>query len=334
MIFAWGDFGLSYAGVDVWRDIIGVELPAPWAQFSAMCEGLIASLLIGIGSTDGEGTSGSQETARGSDLRYNLTLTLREAHQGVIKIISLELGGSDSRSLSVKIPRGVEDGTRIRLSGEGESGTNGGASGDLYIFISINDDSSFTRADADLFVKIAVPLTLAKEGGKLFLDSIDGSKLEVKIPPGFREGKQLRIRGKGMPILRSKNFGDLYIQTDIIGQDNIHDQKKHDGKKNIVNENLASQNATLAEKKYNSKNVQKPTSDGDVEKFDVASINDSDDTQTKPEDEDVYDNKLKRIILNKRSRQLTLKYYSTKYPTLNKEEIVKKIFEDYERDRS
>lgn len=117
------------------------------------------------------------------------------------------------RSLSVNIPTGIEDGVRIRLSGEGEAGARGGPTGDLYIFISIKPHEFFQRDGADLFCRIPVSMITAALGGQFEVATLDGSKARVKIPEGTQTGKQFRLRGKGMPILRSSSVGDMYIQV-------------------------------------------------------------------------------------------------------------------------
>jgi len=116
------------------------------------------------------------------------------------------------RSLSVNIPEGIEDGVRIRLSGEGEAGARGGPTGDLYIFISVNSHEFFQRDGADLFCRIPVSLTTAALGGQLEVGTLDGTKSRVKVPEGTQTGKQFRLKSKGMPVMRSKDRGDLYIQ--------------------------------------------------------------------------------------------------------------------------
>jgi molecular chaperone DnaJ len=119
------------------------------------------------------------------------------------------------RTLSVTIPAGVEDGTRIRLAGEGEAGLRGGPAGDLYIFLSIKPHEFFQRDGADLFCRVPIAMTAAALGGQVEVPTIDGGKSKVKIPEGTESGKQFRIKSKGMPVLRSKQQGDLYIQVEV-----------------------------------------------------------------------------------------------------------------------
>jgi molecular chaperone DnaJ len=125
------------------------------------------------------------------------------------------------RKLAVNIPAGVEDGTRIRLAGEGEAGMRGGPTGDLYIFLSIKPHAFFQRDGADIFCKVPIAMTTAALGGQIEVPTLDGSASRVKIPEGTETGKQFRLKGKGMPVLRSKVTGDLYIQVEVETPKNL-----------------------------------------------------------------------------------------------------------------
>jgi len=118
------------------------------------------------------------------------------------------------RTLSVNIPPGVEDGTRIRLAGEGEAGMRGGPAGDLYIFLSIEPHSIFQRDGADIFCRVPISMTTAALGGQIEVPTVEGAISRVKIPEATQSGKQFRLKGKGMPVLRSKLTGDMYIQVE------------------------------------------------------------------------------------------------------------------------
>ncbi len=120
---------------------------------------------------------------------------------------------TQERALSVSIPAGIEDGTRIRLAGEGEAGLRGGPSGDLYIFLSIRPHEFFQRDGADLFCRVPISFTTASLGGQFEVPAIDGSKTRVKVGEGTQTGKQFRLKSKGMPVLRSTQVGDMYIQV-------------------------------------------------------------------------------------------------------------------------
>ncbi|WP_422372040.1 molecular chaperone DnaJ [Hoeflea sp.] len=122
---------------------------------------------------------------------------------------------TEERSLSVNIPAGIEDGTRIRLAGEGEAGMRGGPTGDLYIFLSVRPHAVFQREGADLFCTVPISMTTAALGGKFDITTMDGTRSRVTVPEGTQPGKELRLRGKGMPVLRSAQFGDLYIRITI-----------------------------------------------------------------------------------------------------------------------
>ena len=115
-------------------------------------------------------------------------------------------------NVTVKIPKGVDDGTRIRLSGKGEAGSKGGSSGDLYLFISIDNHNIFKRSEENLYYELPISFSDATLGTSVEVPSIDGGKSKIKIPAGTQHGKQFRLKGKGMPILRRSIFGDLYIR--------------------------------------------------------------------------------------------------------------------------
>ncbi|MCZ4090816.1 molecular chaperone DnaJ [Sinorhizobium psoraleae] len=121
----------------------------------------------------------------------------------------------EERTLSVNIPAGIEDGTRIRLSGEGEAGLRGGPAGDLYIFLSVKPHEFYQRDGADLYCSVPISMTTAALGGKFDVATLDGTKSRVTVPEGTQAGKQFRLKGKGMPVLRSTQSGDLYIQIQI-----------------------------------------------------------------------------------------------------------------------
>ncbi|MBV6488734.1 MAG: molecular chaperone DnaJ [Pseudorhodoplanes sp.] len=125
------------------------------------------------------------------------------------------------RTLSVNIPAGVEDGTRIRLAGEGEAGLRGGPAGDLYIFLSIESHPLYQRDGADLHCRVPVSMVQAALGGEFEVPSIDGAKSRVKIPAGTQSGRRFRLQSKGMPVLRSKQSGDMYVQVVVETPQNL-----------------------------------------------------------------------------------------------------------------
>ena len=236
------------------------------------------------------GQNNRQRASRGSDLRYNLNISLEEAYSGIQKTINIPSivncnscngtgasGGSEpstcptcsgmgkvraqqgfftverscptcsgmgqiiknpchkckgsgqeekERALSVNIPSGVETGTRIRLSGEGEAGVRGGPSGDLYIFTEVMEHKIFSRDGKNLYCRIPVSMTTAAIGGEIEAPTIDGGRSRVRIPNGSQSGRQMRLRSKGMPALRGSNSGDLFIELAVETPVNLTSQQK------------------------------------------------------------------------------------------------------------
>ncbi len=117
-----------------------------------------------------------------------------------------------SKRLSVTIPKGVDDGTRIRLAGKGEAGSKGGSNGDLYLFINVYSHDLFKRSDENLFFECPISIADAALGTSIEIPTIDGGKAKIKIPQGTQNGKQFRLKGKGMPFMRGGGNGDLYVQ--------------------------------------------------------------------------------------------------------------------------
>jgi len=118
-----------------------------------------------------------------------------------------------SKRLSVTIPKGVDDGTRIRLAGKGEAGSRGASNGDLYLFVNVYSHDLFKRSDENLFFEYPVSIADAALGTSLEIPTIDGGKAKIKIPAGTQSGKQFRLKGKGMPYMRGSGNGDLYVQV-------------------------------------------------------------------------------------------------------------------------
>ncbi|MCY1128203.1 molecular chaperone DnaJ [Frigidibacter sp. RF13] len=236
------------------------------------------------------GGGGRQRATRGSDLRYNLRVTLEEAYKGVQKAITVPTAvncgacsgtGAESgsepqtcptcsgmgkvraqqgfftvertcptcngagqivknpckacrgagriekeRQLSVNIPAGVETGTRIRLGGEGEAGLRGGPAGDLYIFIEVKEHALFQRDGVNLYCRIPVSMPTAALGGEVEVPTIDGGRSLVKVPAGAQNGKQLRLRAKGMPALRGGGVGDMLIEFAVETPVNLTARQK------------------------------------------------------------------------------------------------------------
>lgn len=131
-----------------------------------------------------------------------------------------------SRTLDVKIPAGVQDGTRLRLAGQGEAGANGAPSGDFYLDVRVRPDKRFERVGADLIMRMDVPFTTLALGGEIEVQTIDDKTLSVKVPSGTQVGERLRVRGHGMPTGRASSFGDLYIEIAITIPTKLSDEQK------------------------------------------------------------------------------------------------------------
>ena len=164
-------------------------------------------------------TCGGQGQVRSSQGFFTIQQTCPECAGSGEQISSLcrECRGMGKKQTKKKIytniPKGVDDGTRIRLSGKGEAGIKGTGNGDLYIFVTIKPHSIFKRSEENLFFEFPISLADAALGATVEVPTIDGGKAKVKIPAGTQNGKQFRLRGKGMPMMRNKNYGDLYIQA-------------------------------------------------------------------------------------------------------------------------
>ncbi|MDG2286005.1 MAG: molecular chaperone DnaJ, partial [Alphaproteobacteria bacterium] len=130
------------------------------------------------------------------------------------------------KTLSVNIPAGVEDGTRIRLAGEGEAGVHSSPPGDLYIFLSIEEHQIFKRDGADIYCRVPLQMTTAALGGQIEVPTVEGARARITINPGTQTGTQFRLRGKGMSVLRSPARGDLYVETTVETPVNLSRQQK------------------------------------------------------------------------------------------------------------
>ncbi|MDC0344919.1 molecular chaperone DnaJ [Alphaproteobacteria bacterium] len=130
------------------------------------------------------------------------------------------------RQLKVSIPAGIEDGTRIRLSGEGEAGLRGGPQGDLYVFLSISSHDFFKRKGHMITCTVPIPMTTAALGGSVDVPTIDGKKAIIKVPAGTQSGKEFRLKSKGMPVMRQASRGDMYVQVHMETPVNLSGKQK------------------------------------------------------------------------------------------------------------
>jgi curved DNA-binding protein len=182
----------------------------------------------GGGATDARARTGrAPRSQKGRDIEHEVELTLEEAYHGAMRRISIKLGGH-ARSVDVRIPPGVKDGSRVRAAGEGESGSNGGASGDLFLRVHIRPHPVFERKGDDLHTKVQVPVTTAVLGGEAQVPTITGS-VRLKVPETTQPGQVFRLKGHGMPIIGKPDAkGDLYATIDVqLPRTLTRDQRQH-----------------------------------------------------------------------------------------------------------
>lgn len=148
----------------------------------------------------------------------------------IVKDKCRDCGGSGTvhvkKSLKVKIPAGMEDNVRMRISGAGEAGRRGGAQGDLYVFVSVKKHKLYERDGKDLYTAIPVSMACAALGGKMEIPSINGEKVEINIPAGTQTGSKLRIKGEGMRIMETDRRGDLFVILNVETPTNLNARQK------------------------------------------------------------------------------------------------------------
>ena len=166
---------------------------------------------------------GRARVQKGQDLQSSLEISLREAHGGTKRSIRLQREGKN-RTVNVKIPAGIKNGERIRLAGEGAPGNEGGPGGDLYLTVNVAHHALFERKGDDLYIEIPVTVKEAYSGGKIDVPTFN-SRVDVKLPAKTQSGRILRLKGKGMPVLKGKGPGDLYVKTKIVFPEKL-DRKK------------------------------------------------------------------------------------------------------------
>jgi len=162
------------------------------------------------------GRAGTRSTRarQGRDVEHPIELTLEDAYRGTTRRLSLRHDGQ-VRTVDVRIPAGVGEGSRVRVSGEGEQGSGGGTSGDLYLRIHMTPDSRFERKGQDLHAKVRVPVTTAVLGGEAEVPNPGGKPLRLRVPSGTQNGQVFRLKGKGMPLVgKADQFGDLYATVE------------------------------------------------------------------------------------------------------------------------
>jgi curved DNA-binding protein len=157
----------------------------------------------------------ARASRHGRDVESEITLTLEEAFHGTTRQLSIKTDGH-ARTVPVRIPPGVTDGSRVRVSGEGEHGTGGAQSGDLYLRIHLAPHPRFERKGRDLHTRVSVPLTTTVLGGEVDVTTLGGRSLRLRIPPLTQNGQVFRLKGHGMPAIgKADEVGDLYATVDV-----------------------------------------------------------------------------------------------------------------------
>ena len=206
-----------------------VDIDVPTLAACDTCEGSGAKPGTGMSTCRHCNGQGKVRAAQGF-FTIERTCPICNGRGQILEQACTDCGGQgrrqQNRTLSVDIPKGIEDGTRIRLANEGEAGLRGGPPGDLYIFISIKPHDLFQRDGADLYARVPIAMTTAALGGEFEVPTLDASRARVKVSSGTQPGQRVRLKGKGMPILRSKDFGDLYVQLDVETPQNLSKRQR------------------------------------------------------------------------------------------------------------
>ncbi|MFW6081472.1 MAG: DnaJ C-terminal domain-containing protein [Desulfosalsimonas sp.] len=189
--------------------------------------------MFGLGGAPGGRQQQSTAGLKGRDLEYELPLTLQEVASGVSKTVTVQTPSGSTEALTVKIPKGLITGKKVRLAGRGEPSPHGGPAGDLYIRAKVMDDPVFTHKECDLYVNREIKLTEALLGTTINVPTIDGKQLSMKVPAGTAHKSKLRLPGKGLPRMRGGTNGDMYVVV------NVNMPKKLNKKQRELVESLA-----------------------------------------------------------------------------------------------
>ena len=181
------------------------------------------------GEPQGRTRGGRARAARaGRDVEQELELSLEDAYHGAMRRFSIQHEG-EARSVDVRIPAGVSDGSRVRVAAEGERGAGGAKAGDLYLRIRLTPNAQFERKGRDLYTRVAIPLTTAVLGGEADVKTISGKSLRLKVPPTTQNAQVFRLKGQGMPVTgTSGEPGDLYATADVqLPKELTPEQREH-----------------------------------------------------------------------------------------------------------
>ncbi|MDH3799396.1 MAG: J domain-containing protein [Desulfobacterales bacterium] len=195
--------------------------------FSGRGRGSSSGMRFNFGGGSPFGSQAGQQQARmkGSDLVYELPLTLKEVANGTTKTVSLQHQGY-SQKVTVKIPKGLISGKKLRLAGKGSPSPVGGPPGDLFIQAKVLNDPSYRAEAYDLHMKQELKFSEAVLGTSISVSTLDDKKLSLKIPPGTRPGTKMRMPGHGLPHMKGNKKGDLYVKIQIKLPRRLTDEQK------------------------------------------------------------------------------------------------------------
>ncbi len=168
--------------------------------------------LFGFG---GRGGGAQQADIKGRDIEYEISLTIQEVASGTSKTLTLRNASGGTETLTVKVPKGLITGKKVRLGGKGEPSPYGGPSGDLYIRSKVVPDDTFEQKDFDLYVNKEIKLTEALLGTKVNVPTVEGKQLSLTVPPGTKPKSKLRMTGHGLPHMRGSGRGNLYVIVNV-----------------------------------------------------------------------------------------------------------------------
>jgi curved DNA-binding protein len=211
------DFHQRYSQDDIFK---GFDFSSIFKEFGFGGGGPFANrgggFRFSFGGDTPFGTHGRhpQANLKGADLVYELPLTLQEISGGTSKTISFQHGGR-SEKMTVKIPKGMTSGKKLRLAGKGESSPMGGAPGDLYIKAKVVDNPIYGVEENDLYLTREIKLSEAILGANISIPTVDGKELSLKIPPGTKHKTKMRLADHGLPHMQAKGKGDLYVYIHV-----------------------------------------------------------------------------------------------------------------------
>lgn len=215
--FDFGDLGSGFS--DFFEMFFGKGSDARFQDFSSTFS------RSGTKQNQKTGWRTRRTAEKGQDVESKLTISLREAYYGTERSLRLQSQDGKTRTINIKIPKGIKNGGKIRATGEGQKSASGGRSGDLYLVVEINPHHFFTRKEDNLYCEIPVTIKEAIFGAVIDVPTFMGP-VSVKLPVGTQSGKSLRLKGKGMPRLKSTEYGDLYAKIKIVIPENITEQQR------------------------------------------------------------------------------------------------------------